>query len=585
MKKSHIFLPAIALGIAATTLLASCDNNWEYPPMVVPVATIEANTTIEDLKTDFFQPGVYNYSTVVGEKADGSHYIIEGYVTSNDESGNIFKKIYIQDATGGIYIGIDAYDLYESYKPGQKVVVDVTGLAIGGYGGAMNIGEYNASGAPNRLSTDVADKYVQVDGLPGAATLVEPLVLDLTELPSSPLTVEALTYQNRLVRINGVTFDNAGRQTLSTSGSSGVSQSFGTAARKIVLYTSGYSDFWDYYCPVGEGDVIGILSCYGNTWQLVLNDIDDLLDFEELAKDPTAGSVPDPGDADLNPDANGVYTVAGALNLINTNAIPSEPVKVRGIISSITELSTSYGNATYEIKDDLSNNYSLTVYRGKWLDGASFTSENQIEVGGTVVVEGTLKLYNSTPELDTNNKILSYTDPEGNTVGGDSSDKVEAVTSLAEDFEAGVVPAGWTQVQVAGDKAWYVTSFSENYYIAMTGYKGTAPFDQYLITPPIDMDKADAKNLTFETQVNGYGSKTSKFEVYVITDPTKPAENATKLEPALPTAPESGYSSWVKSGELDLSAFKGIVYIAFRYSATSDANYATWCLDNVGINQ
>lgn len=585
MKKSIIYIPAILLGLAATASLTSCDNDFEYPPMVVPTATIEANTTIEDLKTDFFQASVYNYSTVVGEKADGSHYIIEGYVTSSDASGNIFKKIYIQDATGGIYVGIDAYDLYESYKPGQKVVMDVTGLAIGGYGGAMNIGEYNAAGAPNRMSTDVADKNIQVDGLPGQATMPEPLELDITTLPASPLTAEALSYQNRLVRFSGVTFDNAGRQTLSTSGSSGVSQSFGVPARKIVLYTSGYSDFWDYYCPVGTGNVTGILSCYGNTWQMVLIDIDGLEGFEELTKAPATGGTPDTGDADLNPDENGVYTVAGALNLINTNAIPSEPVQVRGIISSITELSTSYGNATYEIKDDLSNSYSLTVYRGKWLDGAAFTSENQIEVGGTVVVEGTLKLYNSTPEMDTNNKIISYTDPDGNTVGGSgNAGDIEPVVSISENFEDGAIPAGWTQVQLAGNKEWYVTQFDNNFYASMTGYKGTAPFDQFLITPPVDMDAATVKNLMFDTEVNGYGSTTSKFEVYVITDPANPTQNATQLQVALPTAPDSGYSSWVSSGNIDLSDFNGIIYIAFRYSATADANYATWCLDNVFVN-
>jgi hypothetical protein len=50
----------------------------------------------------------------------------------------------------------------------------------------------------------------------------------------------------------------------------------------------------------------------------------------------------------------------------------------------------------------------------------------------------------------------------------------------------------------------------------------------------------------------------------------------------LPTVPASGYSPWVNSGKIDLSAWAGgKYYIGFRYTATQDVTYATWCLDNV----
>ncbi len=159
----------------------------------------------------------------------------------------------------------------------------------------------------------------------------------------------------------------------------------------------------------------------------------------------------------------------------------------------------------------------------------------------------------------------------------------ETVTSLNEGFDGGAIPAGWTQQQVKGDKSWYTPSYQNNYYAAMTGYKGTAPFDQWLFTPGIDLSKCDSKVLTFDTQVNGYGSTTSHLEVYVLN-----AANATaqlgKLNPTLAVAPASGYSSWTASGNLDLSAYSGIVYIGFRYEAAQDANYATWCVDNVKLN-
>ena len=39
----------------------------------------------------------------------------------------------------------------------------------------------------------------------------------------------------------------------------------------------------------------------------------------------------------------------------------------------------------------------------------------------------------------------------------------------------------------------------------------------------------------------------------------------------------------MNSGNLDLSGFTGKIYIGFRYYATSDANYATWCIDDIKI--
>ena len=147
------------------------------------------------------------------------------------------------------------------------------------------------------------------------------------------------------------------------------------------------------------------------------------------------------------------------------------------------------------------------------------------------------------------------------------------------------MPAGWTSVRVSGDKNWYFPSFQDNYYAAMTGYKGTnPPFDAWLISAPIDMSKVTNKVLNFQTQVNGYGSTTSKFEVYVMTSADPKTSTNTLLNPTIATAPASGYSSWVDSGNIDLSAFSGTIYIGFRFYATQDANYATWCVDNIKLN-
>jgi hypothetical protein len=154
---------------------------------------------------------------------------------------------------------------------------------------------------------------------------------------------------------------------------------------------------------------------------------------------------------------------------------------------------------------------------------------------------------------------------------------------LEETFDS-ELPSNWLNVVVSGDKKWYHTTYNDDGYAAMTGYKGTQPpFDAWLISPPLDIKNAASKSLTFNSQVNGYGSTTTVFEVYVLdsNDPTQATVKA-KLNPTLAKAPASGYSGWVESGDIDLSQWAdGVYYIGFRFFATQDANYATWCIDNV----
>lgn len=102
------------------------------------------------------------------------------------------------------------------------------------------------------------------------------------------------------------------------------------------------------------------------------------------------------------------YSVADVMKYISTlgTATSESEVYAKGVISSITEVSTSFGNATYKIKDDGVENEVL-VYRGLYLAGAKFTSASQIGVGDEVVVKGKVKNYNGTMEFDSGNSLVS----------------------------------------------------------------------------------------------------------------------------------------------------------------------------------
>lgn len=105
------------------------------------------------------------------------------------------------------------------------------------------------------------------------------------------------------------------------------------------------------------------------------------------------------------------YSVADALKFIETlYGATSETVYVKGIISKIKEVSTSYGDASYYISDDGDDGTEtdqLYVYRGYYLGNIKFSSIDQIAKGDEVVITGKLKEYSGTKEFDKNNYIVS----------------------------------------------------------------------------------------------------------------------------------------------------------------------------------
>ena len=101
------------------------------------------------------------------------------------------------------------------------------------------------------------------------------------------------------------------------------------------------------------------------------------------------------------------YTVAKALELIAAGEGLEAKGYVKGQITSIKEVSASFGNATYDISDDATAANKLTVFRGYFYDNKHFTSNDQIKVGNVVVVYGKLVNYNNNTPQVTNSSIYS----------------------------------------------------------------------------------------------------------------------------------------------------------------------------------
>ena len=114
-----------------------------------------------------------------------------------------------------------------------------------------------------------------------------------------------------------------------------------------------------------------------------------------------------PNIVDISNTPETAYTVAKAKELIDAGKGLSTEVYVKGIVTSVGTLNTTYHSLTYNISDDGKTTNELKVYSGKYLEGADFTSADQIKVGDKVIVKGLLKKYNDTYEIDKNSIIYS----------------------------------------------------------------------------------------------------------------------------------------------------------------------------------
>ena len=144
------------------------------------------------------------------------------------------------------------------------------------------------------------------------------------------------------------------------------------------------------------------------------------------------------------------YNVAKAIDVINTGTPPTAPVYVKGIISAAPSFNATYGSLTYYISDDGTTATQLQIYSGLGIDGAKFTSANDLKVGQTVEVYGVIKDYSGKPEMDKSNTLISVTG-EGTSTGGETGGGTAVSAFTNGDFEtwADNLPTNWKSVSTA----------------------------------------------------------------------------------------------------------------------------------------
>ncbi len=257
MKQLSLFL------LSAFFLFACVKQEFDAPPEEPKSSDLTATISIKELKAFHKIQGAF-------DKITDEKWIVEGVVVADDQSGNYYKTIVIQDATAGIDIRLDATSLYNEFPVGRKVFIKCKDLTISDYNGQIQLGGgtfKNNSGFDQLAGIEqlLIPTYVFKGALNQKITPREVKIGELTsDMMSTLVTLKDVEFADPTVTYaDGVKKLTQNRTIVDCDIST------------VALRTSGYANFANDKVPQGKGTLTGIFSVFGTTNQFFIRDPSD----------------------------------------------------------------------------------------------------------------------------------------------------------------------------------------------------------------------------------------------------------------------------------------------------------------------
>jgi len=247
----------IFLLISLLALQACVDQEFDEPPFGEILADApEVNSTIAELKA-LHIPGTYAEIE--------QNIVVRAVVAADDKSGNLYLRLVVQDESGGIELNINQTDLHNTFPEGREIFIECQGLWMGDFAGVIGIGGSlgeTGGGDPrlNGIEPLLIDQYI-TKGETGKD--VSPAVKKINELGEDDIST--------LVQIDHLEFENSELGQAFADFQSNTNRYLEDCdGRKILIRTSGYSDFYNEALPGGNGTVTAIFNVFNDTKQLVI---------------------------------------------------------------------------------------------------------------------------------------------------------------------------------------------------------------------------------------------------------------------------------------------------------------------------
>lgn len=273
----HTYIIALLTGVFA---FSSCQNkDWDVPEGI-PYGnnSLEAGTTvtIAELQTRYANTiSSDNYKQITED------LWLRCVVNGNDYGDNLYKQLSVQDETGGIIIGINGSDQGAMMPVGQKLLINLKDLYIGGYGNQAQIGGLYNGGLGRMELSDWKQHVRLIMDNSSEALAFGTMKVDTLDFDASKTMAQQA---GRVVRLSGVTISREGTPIIAPDDGSvslvsncvNRTLSGGNAGSKCVLRTSTYATFKGVAIPEGTVELYGIATIYRGTWQILARTESDL---------------------------------------------------------------------------------------------------------------------------------------------------------------------------------------------------------------------------------------------------------------------------------------------------------------------
>ena len=587
MKK---LISILAIGLIAMFLFQGCvDKEFDEPDFPFADPDIETNTTIVQFKSLF-------KGTYVQIEDD---LTFSAVVIANDSTGNFYKKILVQDETGGLEILIDGRDMFSKYPVGRRVFIKAKGLVLDDYNGVKQLGLVISEGDLIAIPFKDADKYIIGGSLHNNIT---PKVIGIRELTQE--------YIGTLVKFENVEFTKGDALTTFADGFNKKDEDRYIYScledTTVIIRTSGYSKFAYDNIPDGNGSVIGVVSVYGSTYQIFLRDIKEVVLNAERCSGSIESTV-------LFKDFNNKSITSGGWEVFNLVGnvdwtIGTYDNRLYGNITNYSGGSNSECDTwLVSPKVDISlleyptlNFISACSYYGDLIE--VYVSNNYSPYSTPDISQWTqlVPVLSAGNFVWTNSGFIDLSDFKSSEIniafryiGTNSSGKAWEIddidissnkpkaTLFKEDFELGL--ENWNAVSVVGDEKWIIDNIHGNpgACAKMSGYSGGSHENEdWLISKEIDATQVNTLFLSFDNAKNYSGND---LQVYISTNYSGSGNPNDANWEEINYTKSTGSFTYVNSGSIDIGSFSGDkLYLAFKYSSSISAS-STWEIDNVKV--
>lgn len=256
MKKISL---AIVLLSSFLLVLNSCKKKFELPPKKDALAN-SGTITIDSIYKKYASYYITANPLPTKLFKFSNDASVTGTVTADEISGNIYKSVYIQDATGTLQVKLlNSGGLFV----GDLIRINLKDVILDDYGKMVQLD-----------SVDIEKSAVKISS-GNVVTPTKATFNQLTALNGSGLS----NFQGRLVLLDSVEFavvyknrtfadpvnkTNLDRILLNANNS------------QVTVRSSGYSNFAGKIIPCGKGSIVAIVSQFNSTIQLLIRNFNEV---------------------------------------------------------------------------------------------------------------------------------------------------------------------------------------------------------------------------------------------------------------------------------------------------------------------